>query len=97
LIDVSSRRSPAVNLIITSSSIDRWLGVDSQVTHLVHLCELLGDHRRLGRWWLGGPREFEKGAPTKVGKQGSNVVELRRGSPEVGGIGRLGTGQHCTE
>jgi hypothetical protein len=47
LVDVTSRRTPSVNLVVTPLSIDGRLRVDGEITHLVHLGQLLIDHARL--------------------------------------------------
>lgn len=50
LIDISVAGSPSKDLVVTFNAIDRRLRVDGQKTEIVHLRELLGDGRCLGRW-----------------------------------------------
>lgn len=95
LVYVTSCRSPPVHPIIALNAIHRRLRVDSQVPELVHLGELVGDHRRLRRWRLGRPRQLDEVAAAEAGKECRDVGKGGRMTPEGVGLGGLWR-QRCT-
>jgi len=78
-----------VDLVIAPRAVDSWLRVDSQVSKLIHLGQLIVDNGSLGRSGLRRPRKLLEITSTESGKELADVGEGCWVAPKLVSIGLL--------
>ena len=83
LVDITIAGAPAEDTVVAARAVDGGLRVDGEEAELVQLRQLLRDDRRLARRRRVGPRERRELAQTELGEERADLVDGRRGVPEL--------------